>query len=190
MDGKELYFADGKPSGWWVCSVCKHVDNSLEYANNCCQPRKCACGVKLGGRAYPYNSCEACRNRNEQKRESDRFALAKKLTPSEWDGPIFTRSDNFYMDLEDYLDQREDKGETYVWCTTPIKFEPDVHNMLESALDEHHEDAYDNITSKEIADLQKHVDEWAEKQCITSHEIDYKRCVIIEAEADTPHIVS
>ena len=188
MDGKELYFADGKPSGWWMCGNCKHVDNS-EYANNCCQPRKCSCGVKLNKNSG-YVSCETCRKKNEEQKELERFKKTIKLTPNEYDGPVFSRGETFYMDLEDYLDQREDKETTYVWCTQPIKFEPDVHNMLESALDSHHEDAYDNITNQEIANLQKHVDEWAEKQCITSYEIDYKRCVIIEAEADEPLIVS
>lgn len=189
MDAQELYFGDGKSSGLWLCSTCKRADTSLEFANRCCQPRKCPCGISLR-RHSAYMSCEACQKVKEENAEAARFAKAIKLTVGEYDGPIFTRGDRFYMDIEDYLDQRENRDEeTYVWCTTPVKFEPDVHDMLENALDKHHEDAYDNIPMKEIVDLQAHVDKWAEKQCIVSYEIDLKRCVIIESEADQPLIV-
>lgn len=198
MNAVELNIGD-KPCGVWMCEKCRRLNGSYmggdakAMAERCCRPYICTggCGAEL-----PYEKhrmrCDDCCRKDQQAKELKAYENAKKLKPSEWDGPVFDRNDNFFMSLDDYFeryhddeDVREEQQEgTWVWCAREIKFSPSVDNMIENALDNHHEDAADRISTAEMKELEDFVAAWAEKTGVISYEPDGKSVVLIESETN------
>lgn len=199
MNAIQLFLPDNKPTDVWMCQQCKRlrspaVDNDPKAgAERCCRPYVCSGGC---GKELPYNQhrtrCDDCCRKDQEAKEHKAFEKAKKLKPEEWDGPVFDRHDQFFMSLDDYFDHYHEDEElkegTYVWCAREIKFEPCVDNMIESALDNHHEDASDRISTAEMKRLEDFVDQWAKDQNILSYEPDGKQVVLIEPETSNAEV--
>ena len=198
MDAVQLFLAADKPANVWMCGKCRRLHGTnmdrdpQAAANHCCMPYICngGCGKLLPHEKY-RTRCDECCSKDRQEKEARAFEKAKKLTPQEWDGPVFDRHDNFFMSLDDFFDRCHDdedyrKYGTYVWCAREIKFSPNVEHMIESALDNHHEDAGDLISTEATKELEDFVEQWAAKQGVLSYEPDGKNVVVIEA-TDCPH---
>ena len=181
-----------------MCSKCRTLHGTRTdrtpqaAAEKCCRPYICTggCGTELPHDKY-RTRCDKCCQKDTEAKEQKAFDKATKLKPSEYDGPVFDRHDNFYMSLDDFFDAYHDDEEyrkygTYLWCAKEIKFEPCVENMIENALDNHHEDATDTISTEDTKVLQDFVDKWAEGIGIVSYEPDGKNVIVIDA-TDCPH---
>jgi hypothetical protein len=184
----ELFNKVGVSAGW-KCSGCFLLypteANAFTEAQKCCELRLCKCGLVLQKFRI---KCDVCSRKEQDERcfrkEMSLFDKAKKLKPDEWDEPVFDRGMGYYFSLEDFLDSCEEKH-TWVWCSKRVEFEPDVDHMIENALDQHHEDAGEQISSANWKELEDFVKEWAKKINIVSHEIDYSQCVVI-GEGEEP----
>ena len=131
------------------------------------------------------------------QREFEIYNKAKKYKPFEYNSPVFDRNGEYFSSLDEYFDSISDteRKDTWVWCAKKIELKLDVEDMIYSALENHYEDAKDNIDEsarKELQylvdswtakkELQSIVDSWAVRQKIVSYEVDKNFCVIIEAE--------
>lgn len=202
MNATQLYLESNKPTEVWMCSKCRSLHGPAmdrdpkASANRCCTPYICTggCGMTLP-REKHRTRCDSCCQKDSKTKELRAFEKAKKLTPAEWDGPIFDRHDRFFMSLDDYFDhyyddedfKEECRNGTWVWCASEIKFSPSTDLMVENALEEHHEDAGDRISTEHMKSLEDFVEKWAEEAGIISYEPDGKHCVLIdppEEEAD------
>lgn len=201
MNAVTLLMPNKEPANVWMCQECHFLTTTRQdrdpqaVAERCCQPRPCgdSCGTMLAP-AHVYTVCEPCRKKREQAQEFKRFEAATKLTPAEYNGPVFDRNENFYQTIDDFYDNMSDECEwhttyTWVWCAEEVAFKPDADRMLENALQDHHEDAYDQIDANHINALHDFVKTWAAATKIFSYEQDYRRVVLINRPDPEPDVI-
>lgn len=145
MNAIELFHQDLKPAGVFYCGECRIVAKSKQLADLCCAGYKCdLCGVECG---RTWLRCEPCRQKEEIRRESERFTKAEKVT--QWDGPVFSDghgcSDGYFSSVDDLRDWFDGEGEPlpeYVW-TCSVK--PVVDLNYESIVENATQEAYDGF---------------------------------------------
>lgn len=188
MNAINLLNPDGTPSMVWQCAKCKRPDTDAGFASRCCTCRTCGC--ELPRDQY---ECKACTEKRLAKDRDKRwantlesFAKAEKIevnvndTSALDEGVFSADGDNFYWSVEDYLDKLDGEPPSeFLWCSIPLPFKPSVDHMIENALDEHHEDAADQITKEEMKRLEDFVKEWASVQPLGSVEPDYTRAIVL-----------
>ena len=144
----ELYkkLEDGSvaPTGIFYCSECRVVFKTKEEAENCHGERLCACGKKIERRFY--GECDDCRWKIEKEkavaRERERFEKATKITATEYKGEKIFADDEYYDEIECYLDAFEEGQEPeYVWACKDIgvplaSTESLYENLLEGMWDD------------------------------------------------------
>lgn len=64
--------------------------------------------------------------------------------------------------------------------TKPYPMAFDASAIIEHALDDHHEDAYEEIGSKGFDELQRYLDGWVKRWGITSYEPDYSTAIVFD----------
>lgn len=211
-DAVELLLPGGAGSKVWMCPECRTLvsrcyqpvgdGNGKSYtpeerdefarrsAGRCCEEAKCPCGNGLGhkNKQGGWTKCGDCRHRDEQDREQKRFDKATKLSEAEWDGPVWTPGDKFFMSLEDfhdhYLDSEPDDfvRPEYVWCSKPVKWQPDLSGyVMDQVSDNFHEDAADQIDAAALKELDDFGEAWWATHSVQSFEVDYSKCVLIES---------
>ncbi len=210
MEVSELLLPDGRPSGVWKCGKCgrAHAHNragqapdsewNREQSQACCDRRCQDCKAPLE-RLSPYAICRGCLTKHDEQRRTERFEKATKLTVAEWGasdaGPMLYSEDrDRWFDDLDGVDEwvaeadEDDEDEprerpAYLWCTTPIKWQPDVAGDL---ADEMHsvfgEDSSDQIPPDQWKRLEKFVGSWWAQNKITSYQPDFTRCVLLPVE--------
>jgi hypothetical protein len=176
----------------WVCGECGTIHTPHGYgadkdldakqrAVQCCLQRYCECGNKilLG---YTGPKCCSC---NEMIRNA--ADLAKAVEIDTCDSPVYDNErQKYYASLDEFMDylacEMEDREgpepmeslPDWIFPCTTRKFGGlDASDILQSALDEHHEDAHEQLVDED--GLQKFLDEWSERQTIESWEPDYSR---------------
>jgi hypothetical protein len=181
MNAQQLNWPDGKPSGVWVCGKCGHIHTSTrpqmaeEFAIACCGQEYCkVCHVPVEAR----NRCEACVEAERVKKAEALFAKAEKLT--DFDGMVCTAGDTYHQSVDDWLCGLDEPPGTqvYAWCCKPMPLLLDADRLIENAMDDHHEDAYDQIGRAAIKALQAMLDEWQKPFAKLSVEPDFTRCVV------------
>jgi len=174
-----------------ICGKCRrlYVSTQLHWdsravAVDCCF-RQCACGALTGGTSW--TACEECRERlareREEERDRARREKAERVLFREYDGEWLFWEEGFYADLDTLLDHcalEELPPPGDAWACRPIKLRFDVEDMLEHALSDHHDEAYDQISEAEKDALQRQLDAWCDATGVVSYEPDYKRLVILE----------
>src|SRR5690606_3086140 len=77
-------------------------------------------------------------------------------------------NNGYFSECEDFIEwwtdnHNEDEVKPlYVWGTVPTYITIDAHSIVESACDELHEEAFENIT--DLEELQTYLDAWTDKQ--------------------------
>lgn len=130
--------------------------------------------------------CIACW-REKQRAEAQRaFAMAEKIPANDYDG-LVTDGDDRWRDASEVEDDEllvAADGTRYLWATSPEPASVDLKSeCAESWLQDHHEDAFDQVDLDELRQAQEHVDRALAKVC-TYHE-DRTRAVVwsaVEAE--------
>lgn len=170
-------------TGVWYCGKCRIVHREKLFAEQCCATKYCDCGKPLPN--Y-YTRCFECQRIKATERTQAQIEAAEKLT--DWDGWVCDPNgrgdqDGYFESLdamiEWYGDAEDDEGEMklpeFVFTTTPIHFQVDLDSAIESALEDHHEDAAESLDGRE--EIEKLVREWAARQSLVSYQIDYKRVI-------------
>lgn len=172
----------------WACGECGtlfapqwgHGDYK-KMASVCCLQKYCECGNKIDG-GYTGPKCSPC---NAFVRDTTRVAKAEEVETC--DGPVYCDSrDRYWSDLDDFMDwlacELDDEEDPSIpeWlhpCETR-KLSLCADSLVENALDDHHEDAFDQID--DLKGLQAILDEWAEKQSVESWYPDYDKKINVE----------
>lgn len=171
----ELFTKEGKSTQIWACGECRIVHREEEAARQCCRPRRCdACGVEVEPRTFLQ--CEACRNAQQEAWQQQRWDKAEKVPLKSYDGPIYDDDhDRFFHDSDDLQEAIEDgeyqPGRLYACKTFGLHF--DAHDLLEHAVQDHHEDAFDQVSHESLTKLQGMLDEWAREQPVESWAPNY-----------------
>lgn len=143
-------------------------------ARECCDRRCGECGKPAG----KYRTmCGACISAADDARDAKRMASAVRVPAREYGGPLVCVGDDDYRNPDDCEDL------AHAWATAPSKLHLDAGHILESALEEHHEDAYDDIGSKDFARLQRYLDAWCEHVGVVSYHADHTRLVVFDDAA-------
>jgi len=173
----------------WKCSNCGLVFKDRYYAERCCEPKKCQdCGCEIPHDSY-YVVCDDCRAKREATKEKERFKKAAHYTlenvPQSSCQCMYSESyganNGYFFDieeLEEYCNENNIPMPEYVWGTTVTRISMDADSIIESACEELHEDAEDQIDNR--VELQEMLDKWCEKQSGTdTYYIDYHVAIVL-----------
>ena len=86
--------------------------------------------------------------------------------------------DDLFCYLQNSIKQGDDMPEE-LYVAERIRFSVSAEAAVESALDEHYEDAYAHIPNGMIAELQEYIDDWCVRSNIVSYSNTYKECVSV-----------
>ena len=158
-----------------VCTVC--YSGIIPLCPLCGEPKRGMCMNK---------ECRAIRDA-----ESEEKALSKAIKAEYKDVPLehkemlysekYDYNEGYFTDVGEFIDYCKDNDievPKYVWSTTKIGLSIDAGSVIESACDDLHEDAYQNITDEK--GLQEFLDAWCAKQTGTdTYTADYKYAITI-----------
>lgn len=152
----------------FACGECGTHPHVFDSAKKCCKQNYCKCGEKI--QRY-ITLCDLCSSQNRVSKaevvEYNGGPLSLEL-----DAVYFSDLDELYEYLECNFDSKDDWPE-WVHPCDKNEFFMDIQNLLESALDEHHEDAYDHLI--DVEELDKFVDGWVKKQKLVSWESNWNK---------------
>ena len=175
-DGKEVFI--------YACGECGRLDQHKDAAEKCCGP--CSCGKTK----EPWQDrCVECSSKDSDERlraaEEKRYAAAKRVPFADYGGAMLVSGDHFYDEPDDLFDDSlpEDPPRE-AWGVYGMPLSIDANRLLESALEEHHEDAEDNISKEMVDELQTFLDGWCKRTGIVSYFQDDAVLVDLSAEAD------
>ena len=140
------------------------------------------------GKVKPKNSyrCDCDGYKREQdKKEREKIAKqideAKKVKLKDCQFEmLFEPYSSQYFTIDEIYDLKYDQLSTVMFGTEKISLNMDAVHILENSLDDYREDAWDFIEDKEVDRLQKFLDEWCDKQKISSYYPNYRIVVDLE----------
>jgi hypothetical protein len=148
--------------------------------------KDCVCG-KLIDRSYRLR-CDACLAQMDADKEQKLFEKSKKLTIEEYDGPVYWEGrsgdmgDGYFSDVEALLDHCESEGmdpPDYVWTCDKNEMKLDAESIIENAVSEMYEDAFDSIPKKALDSLQAYLDVWCQEVNIVSWHDNHATAVLL-----------
>lgn len=163
-----------------ACGKCRRVAHNEAAAAQCCEPYICECGATC---RQHWTACEECLAKKRVLKEQERFEKAEKIPWRDYEGPVFAGSD-YHESVEMYFDSLACDNEpgdipNFVWACTEHKMgRICASDLIESVLDDHHEDAYEWIEDED--ELQASLDAWVAKQTLVTWMEDNTRAVSLE----------
>lgn len=170
MKAPIVTYAEGKPfavfcgecrSGCVLVTAERPLETAIAMEAKHCAPNLCqTCGT-----VAPSYGCEACREAREQKGIEEDFRKATKIPLEQYGEPFVALPAGRYLDPESWEDDDDREcfevdGFRFVWGTSPETPVVDLQRECsEQWLQEHHEDAYDQVDEVKLAEAQKLVDE-------------------------------
>ena len=177
----------------FVCEKCARVYSTLAYAGasdkaataaqqaaeGCCNERVCNCGAIIEGW---WTACARCRERNKLLRavEIEATGYSDPVYSDECGGEWNEGYSSSLDALREWCEDHEVAMPAYVHPCDETAFALDPAHILESALDEHHEDAADQVVDEE--GLEAFLKEWNAKQTLRSCFPDTKRVIVLDQE--------
>lgn len=184
----------------WRCTGCGtiHVDRegssrtAQQAAMQCCGVSPCQWDETPCDRhaSQGHRYCGTHERDAADRRELARFTAAVKLTPAEWDGPVFCPDcepdgEGYYADVGEFLDECADNRNTaYLYACDIIVPSWDAGHVIESAMSEMHEGARDRIGADDAERLQAVLDAWSKTlDKAETWTPDYERVVVLSTES-------
>lgn len=173
----------------YACGTCGWV-LAKDLAASCCATHWCDCGNEI---KKPYTACTECRKAAQSARTEARKAKATKVKAVDYDGPVYwDDADRYYADVDEAaedileyvaLDGIDANAQTVYACSS-MHLVLDADDILYRALEdsEHHEDAYDQISSSGVAELRDFLTKWNATYGVgvTSWWVDEKKLIVLE----------
>lgn len=159
-----------------------------EAAQHCV--KECPCGRPIED-SYRLR-CRDCRNQMEVDKEKARFEKSTKLAIEQVDGPLYweghvgSMGDGYFSDIDELLDYCEQDGvdvPEYVWACEEQKLGINAEHIVENAVSDMGEDAYDSVPEKAVDSLQAYLDVWCAEVGLSSWSPDYSRSVLLQEDA-------
>lgn len=189
-----LYIKSGedlKESGLRFCKSCRYVFKVEQYFK-CpfciCNKKGCDTNLPRKGRSY----CEEHEKARVAQIPKSRFKKGRKFHWSNYTKPVWDEhgkgnsNDGLYISVDELMEAYDDQVEgDEDYCEMPLfcygsdveKFELDCSKFLENELEEHFEDAYDQVVDED--ELQDFIEKWNAKQTIETYHIRYEDIVIL-----------
>jgi hypothetical protein len=157
------------------------VDGARKAADGHCYRECdiCKSPLKLG------QSCDTCADARRERWLAEAWEKAKKISYREYEHGYLSAPDardELFVCLNDLLeychDEDIDVPERIFGCER-IVLRLDAQIILENALEEHHEDAMDDISPSMESDLQAFLDDWSKKANVVTFVEDRSLGIII-----------
>ncbi len=169
-----LHHKDGRPAAKY-CTRCNRLAKiTLDDAEAiaCCY-RECKCGAPAKRFSL---QCPTCREsewkakvRAQDAAELERTKTLPRIGP-DYDGWV-TRGSVYWSSWDEVPWEDYD----FVYPTTKFALRIQADDIIESAVEQHHEDAEDHIGTDERQVLQTFLDTWCENTGVVSYEQDDSR---------------
>lgn len=207
-DVRELVFRGDDKTRLYACSDCGKAYSPTIYAcrddlaheaakraaMDCCAPRHCTiCGVEV---EQPWTACRPCRERNSLQKCAI-IHRAEWTDPVQHDGMAGEWGEGYSSSVNALLEAWADEHwvkigpqhppPAYCWPCKPSKFEIDPERALESALEEMHEDACDQIVDAD--EFYDFIEAWNAKQTIITWYPDHSRVIVLD-QVRFEHLIS
>lgn len=186
----------------FACSECKLFSSILTYGGDIegtrTQVTRCCNAVcewegctQTRRRKSCSIYCDKHREESRKKDERDAFEKAKKLLPDDYDGECVREkdgrfgNDGFFDSIEELMETYEDAGvepPSYCWATTSDRFQLNADSILESALEQHFEDAWEQVEAED--ELKEFIKTWNEKQMIVTYWEDRSRAIMLPVKEE------
>lgn len=168
----------------WACGKCRIVCLDEIGAREHCVPLLCSeCGAE---REFQWRtSCEACHAKYASALQRTKLDEATEIEGVYDDYVYSDLYSEYYSDTCIYLDDMANmdaEPEEFLYACTSFGVALNSEWILEQALEEHHEDAHENIIDG--TGLQKLLNEWCAKQTVETWMVDYKRKVRVPKRDD------
>jgi hypothetical protein len=176
----------------YACAKCGSVYSlqNAQCAELCCALKVCGgdgCEVEPPKhRIY----CKECSAKLDAAKEAKQFEAAEKVPYSEWKGGHLysDRLDKYFPGWGEYLEELENEcdlecdmdPEPYLWDCICMKLTMSADDVIEGALGDHHEDAWDWISDEK--ELQELLDKWCAKQNVETFYPSSNRAVMAPVE--------
>ncbi|KZK99182.1 hypothetical protein [Pseudovibrio sp. Ad26] len=192
MEVKELTFKGSEKTVLYACGACgllhsptiyacdseKAHATAHRFAEDCCKPKVCECGVELG--KSHYTACEKCRERK-------RLEAAQVVKAEDYHGVVQSETNSgdwgegYFSDLGEISEHCHGHDETepaYVFTCTEKLLQIDPESILLNAADDMHEDAHDQIEAAD--ELFAFIKEWNTKQHCKTYYPNWKQVIILD----------
>ena len=138
------------------------------------------CGQPYVNQAYMHCDCEGQKKADEEKRIkkwNEKVANAVAVDEKDVDTMLYCEEfDQYYDTVDDFFDDyacNYEDMEVYnkperLWITSDRKIFVDASYIIDNACEDLYEDARDNISDKDIKQLQSFLDNWCKKQIGTT----------------------
>lgn len=169
-----------KINGHYICTKCLTVHSYQSWAEYCCKDRYCLCGKEI---EYFRALCSTC-SMMLQRTERLSKATEVKYIGQELYSPI---NDSYYLDLDslktwykNLTPQAKQKTDFWFFATIESEWDGlDIETILENSLDDHHEDAIDQVNHYDS--LKEFLDVWNKEQSISSFYPDFTKKINVKA---------
>lgn len=175
----------------FACGDCGHIAGSVKNHGSEEDAKRAAerhchyicdtCSKDCGKTCY----CSECSLASRRKLNQKHFDEAKKVTLTEYAREYLyvpDLGDEYFRDFdrlwEHCLDSDIDLPDVIFGCK-PNAFYLDADRMIENELEEHYEDAGENITPESRAKLDAFLTAWSEEQGIETQEPDYETGIVL-----------
>lgn len=178
----------------YACGNCSKIfpiliDRALALAASCCALHCRSClrnyHPPLVGNRLSCPDCEARDGARAQAREEGLFAKATKTPAHQWDGDCLYDDGEYYFSVEELLEhyaENDSEPPQYVWDCDREKLSMSAEHIIEAACEDHHDDAWGEISDHEKRRLQRYLDTWCDATGVSSFEPNFNRAVILEGE--------
>jgi hypothetical protein len=185
MNAYPLFMEDGSRAGIWVCGHCRIVFNDETSAGRCCEVSVCECGQPC----EPYwLICGSCRSKKAVARELAVWSAARKLPACEYSGPVYADHDQeIHADVDAFLCSWEEfcfdnpgavGTSPRAYACVPYGLQFDAGEFLEACLQDHYDEALEEIDDAAVAKLQAFVDAWDREHGPTSYRQDPTTAIV------------
>lgn len=161
---EELKNTHGQPLR--ACGECGTIWTGDTQAQDCCQLQKCTCG-DWRDQEYPHQPCCQCReNARKGRKRYLTIDQYKKIAQE----VMVVIDDDFYSDLYEVVDEfcDEQNKPTEVCIAYPRRFSLNPDQIIEDALENHHEDAINQVV--DWYQFAQFINQWTNKQTLKTYE--------------------
>jgi hypothetical protein len=179
MNAIQLFNEHGAATSIWYCENCRSVHKDQEEAEKCCKAWKCkTCGAEV--RRY-WTICDRCRLARHEATKAARWEKAETVDPGTVDMFYIEDFDEYTREPEEWAEDHEDEpvlSELRVYACERINPETDASWVVEDALSDVYDGAYEDVGSEETEKLQEFLNQWWRDTGIHWYEPDYSRKVV------------
>lgn len=177
---------------------------AIKFCPNCFNGviRLCQyCGKQIQKGSIDHCDCEQYKSKEEEEKRikyQEKILKAEEVNIKDIDSDMWfydEQTDDYFSDIDSFVDAYKDFDEyesdeemmnnlpEVLWLTDPVDISMDADSIIESACEELHEDASENISSEDRKELQDVLNKWCKKQTGTRTVYpNYKKYVRVEKE--------